>query len=122
MTDTPTQRTVPGAPPPIVQSKSQQKKKRKGGASAGAKPASDAGTVTPALIPDAAAAALVDKAPDEAAIKDGAVSAELVVEAETVPTSAIEQKRSPVYDLVHKRQRLLGKKIVSARFFQHVAS
>lgn len=115
------QRLVPGAPPQIAVSKSQQKRKKKaaGGGAAAGKPAgsSDAGSVAPSAIPDAAAAALVDKAPEPAEIKDGAVAPELVApEAANggALTPAPNEKRSPVYDLVHKRQKAMGKKLVSA--------
>jgi hypothetical protein len=122
MTEAPTQRSIPGAPPPAPLSKSAAKKKRKGGAAGGtdsAKPPASPASVTVA-IPDAASAALVEKAPDAEEIKEGSVAPELVVNAEPTreatpaPAATDEPKRSPVYELVNKRQKNLGKKIVSS--------
>jgi hypothetical protein len=114
MADSPAQRLVPGAPPPIEKTKSQRKKRKPAGAKGGTTD-SAAGTpvATNTALPDATSAALTEHAPAPAEIKEGALAPELVAEPDPAPlTPAVDHKRSGVYELVNKRQKTLGKKIV----------
>ncbi len=112
MPDTPaplTPRIVPGAPPPAPVTKS-QKKKRKGPKT---KEGSDAGSHV--VVPDTTSAALIEKAPEEAEIKEGVVAPQLVAQpSEDAQTPTTDVKPSPVVEMLNKRLRTNGKKIVSA--------
>ncbi len=112
MAEVTTQRIVPGAPPPVPLTKSQLKKKRKTKKADGTDDA-------PVTIPDAAAAALVEKAPDAAAVENGTVASELIVQDAPPPPAAPASepdtnslKLSPIVDLVTKRLKVTNKKIV----------
>ena len=105
---------VPGAPPPppAPASKS-QKKKRRTGAGKG-----DDGASTPASasvgLPDTHAASLTEKAPTEADVKKGAVAEQLLAHSDA--GEAPGPKASPIVDLLNKRLKNVGKKIVSVAF------
>lgn len=99
-------RLVPGAPPPASKS---QKKKRK----AAKKPSEQA--EEPVVVPDAHTAALIDHAPSETDVKEGAVAAELVVRADSTRpvTPAVDEiKLSPIVDMISKRLKTTNKKMV----------
>ncbi|KAI5123654.1 hypothetical protein M0805_001684 [Coniferiporia weirii] len=106
------QRIVPGAPPVTSLSKAQKKKRRAVKKDGEDEPTTP--TAHPVEIPDTHAAALTEKAPEEADIKTGAVAEVLVAQPEppkeeTEDTFAV--KPSPVVDLLNKRLKALGKKI-----------
>ncbi|KAF9038261.1 hypothetical protein BDZ89DRAFT_1157124, partial [Hymenopellis radicata] len=107
-----TQRIVPGAPPPVPLTKSQLKKKRKTTKKV------DGTDDAPVTIPDAAAAALVEKAPDATAVENGTVAPELIVQDAPPPPAAPASepdtttlKLSPIVDLITKRLKATNKKI-----------
>lgn len=117
---TPAIRIVPGAPPPPPASKSKNKKKK-----AGAKKSSDLGDEH-VVVPDAHTAALIDHAPSESDVKEGSVAPSLVARQESLPPvspgGADEPKASPIVDMLNKRLKATGKKIVStAPFLPHPA-
>jgi hypothetical protein len=106
-------RIVPGLPPSEPSTpgltKNQKKRLKKAGASQGsASPA-----LTPTAIPDTTTAALVDHAPEPAAVQNGLVAPILVADPSAAPSESGRPK-SAVWDLVNKRQKALGKKIVRA--------
>ena len=113
-----TRKFVPGAPPPAPPKAT--KKKRRGVKKDGAE---DSAPQTPAgatnALPDTLAAALTDHAPTETDVKQGAVADELIAKPETkerelttpVPDSE-ETKPSPVIEVINKRLKTIGKKIV----------
>lgn len=111
MPDTPvtlTPRAVPGAPPPPPVTKS-QKKKRKGPKT---KEESDAGSHI--AVPDTTSAALIEKAPEDTEIKEGVVAPQLVAQpSEDAQSPATDVKPSPIVEMLNKRLRANGKKIVS---------
>ncbi|TFK54356.1 hypothetical protein OE88DRAFT_1717542 [Heliocybe sulcata] len=99
------QRIVPGAPPPAPLSKTQKKKRK------AAKKPGDATAESPVVaIPDATAAALTEKAPEESDIKEGAVAPELVAKPESEAPQS-EFKPGPSVELTQKRLKAVGKKI-----------
>ncbi|KAF9071659.1 hypothetical protein BDP27DRAFT_1321683 [Rhodocollybia butyracea] len=108
MSETPAQRVIPGAPPPPALTKSQLKKKRKTKTKAN-EPVSE----SPVEIPNATAAALVEKAPEAADIQEGVVAPELVVQPEQTHSTSedLTLKLSPIVDLVTKRLKATNKKI-----------
>lgn len=97
---------IPGAPAPAP-SKSQKKKRK-----AGKKEGEDVSTpaTTTVEIPDAQSSAFTDKAPGPEDVKGGAVADELLAHGKE---PSVEQKLSPVAELLNKRIKALGKKIVS---------
>lgn len=101
-------RFVPGAPPPAPVSKTQKKKRK-----AGRKGDEDSADVH-VVIPDAHGAALVDKAPEQAEIKAGAIASELVADADhaSSPDGATAKPSSAVVEMLNKRIKYLSKKIV----------
>ncbi|OCB88720.1 hypothetical protein A7U60_g4101 [Sanghuangporus baumii] len=112
-------RFVPGAPPPAPLSKT-QKKKRRGVAKkdSGAESEPETPATNSVKLPDAHAAALTEKAPEEKDVKSGAVAEELVAKPPEAPKSEAggdaapgSVKPSPVVDLLNKRMKALGKKI-----------
>ncbi|TFK94620.1 hypothetical protein K466DRAFT_292806 [Polyporus arcularius HHB13444] len=117
MPDTPaplTPRIVPGAPPPAPVTKS-QKKKRKGPKT---KEGSDAGSHV--VVPDTTSAALIEKAPEEADIKEGVVAPQLVAQpSEDAQTPTTDVKPSPVVEMLNKRLRTNGKKISRIQVYQN---
>ncbi|KIJ49432.1 hypothetical protein M422DRAFT_27797 [Sphaerobolus stellatus SS14] len=102
-----TQRIVPGAPPPAQLSKSQKKKRK-----AVLKNKDEEATVT-VSIPDATAAALVEKVPESTDIKAGSIAEELVAPAaETVAEAITEKpKTSSGVEAINKRIKLQSKKL-----------
>ncbi|KAJ6609881.1 hypothetical protein B0H10DRAFT_2177981 [Mycena sp. CBHHK59/15] len=98
-------RIVPGAPPPKEISKSARKKR---------KTKSKADANAPDVL-DSSAAALIEKAPEAAEIKEGAVAPELIAQPEPETAQAVEEeillKPSPIVDLIHKRLKATSKKI-----------
>ena len=105
-------RVVPGAPPPAPLSKAQKKKRRT--------VKKDEGNDEPVSIENSHDAALVDKAPSENDIKSGEV-ADVLVAQEEAPTKTVVAeeaeidgpKTSPIVEMLGKRLKALGKKIVS---------
>ncbi|KAG2150828.1 hypothetical protein DEU56DRAFT_778690 [Suillus clintonianus] len=106
MADAPNIRIVPGALPPTSQSKIQKKKRRSTKPKTADSPAE--GSV---IIPDVASAALVDRAPEEADLKEGTVAPELVAPSEAPTFDDLTSKSSPVVELLQKRLKSLNKKI-----------
>ncbi len=92
-----------------------QKKKRK---PVSANNAQEASAQSPLAVPDAHAAAFIEKAPEPAEIKEGAVAPELVAQPDATQSGADEyegsKKHSSVVELIYKRMRTLSKKIVSS--------
>ncbi|KAL5485363.1 hypothetical protein ACEPAI_8005 [Sanghuangporus weigelae] len=112
-------RFVPGAPPPAPLSKT-QKKKRRGVVKkdSGAESEPETPATNSVKLPDAHAAALTEKTPEEKDVKSGAVAEELVAKPPEAPKSEAggdaapgSVKPSPVVDLLNKRMKALGKKI-----------
>jgi hypothetical protein len=112
MTDTPTVRVIPGVPEPAGAPSNNSKRRRKGGQKA---PASPAPTTTTGIL-DAASAALIEQAPATPDARLRALAPELVASSDGLATPAPEgpSRKSAVVDLIHKRQKMLGKKIVRA--------
>ncbi|KAG1742917.1 hypothetical protein EDB19DRAFT_1700850 [Suillus lakei] len=106
MVDAPNVRIVPGALPPTLQAKTQKKKRRSNKPKTADSPAE--GSV---IIPDAPSAALVDRAPEEADVKEGTVAPELVAPSEAPTFDDLTSKSSPVVELLQKRLKTLNKKI-----------
>ncbi|KAH7913449.1 hypothetical protein BJ138DRAFT_1146015 [Hygrophoropsis aurantiaca] len=107
MSDISGTRYVPGAPPPAPLSKTQKKKR---------KIVKNKNTDSPVegsiTIPDALTAALVEKAPEEPDVKEGALAPELVAGSDYAPGSEDSLlKPSPVVELLQKRMKALNKKI-----------
>ncbi|KAH8119227.1 hypothetical protein DFH11DRAFT_1563669 [Phellopilus nigrolimitatus] len=102
---------VPGAPPPAQPAKT-TKKKRKGAKK-------DDEPHTPVEIPDTQAAALTEKAPEEADVKSGAVAEELAAQPEPPKEETDENlvKPSPVVELLGKRVKVLNKKITRIHMY-----
>ncbi|THH05020.1 hypothetical protein EW146_g10014 [Bondarzewia mesenterica] len=108
------ERKIPGAPPPAPLSKSQKKKRKTGKVKAGESP-----VIEPVSIPDSTSAALVDKAPQPADVKEGSVAEELVTQPESVsgatPADAPASQTataSPVVEIIQKRLKATTKKIL----------
>jgi hypothetical protein len=117
MSDTPTQRYVPGAPPPAPPSKSSKKKRKTGKGSR----SEDSPALSTVAIPDSTPTVPLEKAPDSSDIKDASVTDSS--QADPRNTNGIpsgqpaqdEAKHSPIVDLIQKRIKTTSKKIV--RFF-----
>jgi hypothetical protein len=114
MSDTPTQRYVPGAPPPVPTSKSSKKKRKTGKGSR----SEDSPALSSVAIPDSTSAALVENAPDSSDIKDGPVADSLLADPYNIngiPSGQAAQdqtKHTPIVDLIQKRIKTTSKKIV----------
>jgi len=114
MSDTPTQRYVPGAPPPPPPSKSSKKKRKTGKGSR----SEDSPALSSVAIPDSTPAAPVEKAPDSSDIKDApATDSSQAGPRDTngIPSGQPahdEAKYSPIVDLLQKRIKVTSKKIV----------
>ncbi|TFK44212.1 hypothetical protein BDQ12DRAFT_717381 [Crucibulum laeve] len=111
MPESPVQpRIVPGAPPPAPLSKTQKKKRKAKGKSG--EPTADSPVTA---VPDATAAALIEKAPEPVEVQEGALAPELVAQPETeappLPEEEVLLKPSPIVDLIHKRLKATTKKI-----------
>lgn len=106
----PAARLVPGAPPPTNLAKTQKKKHK-----AGAKKSSDQGDER-VNVPDTHTATLIDHAPSEADVKEGSFAHELIVRTESVapvtPAGVDDPKLSPLVEMLNKRLKATGKKIV----------
>ncbi|KAH9057325.1 hypothetical protein EDB87DRAFT_1631967 [Lactarius vividus] len=113
MSDTPSQRYVPGAPPLPLPSKSSKKKRKtgKGGTS------EDSPALSSVAIPDSASPALAEKLPDTSDTKDGPVPETLPADPRATNGSPSgqhaldETKHSPIVDLIQKRIKVANKKI-----------
>jgi hypothetical protein len=112
MSEKPSLRLVPGAPEPEL-SKSQQKRRRgKGKATGGTASGAPASPATPAIaVPDAAAAAQLETAPNA-----NAVAPELAAEPTTPGATSAPlvggERKSSVWEMVNRRYKALQKKIV----------
>ncbi|OSD04029.1 hypothetical protein PYCCODRAFT_1364691 [Trametes coccinea BRFM310] len=115
-TITTTPRVVPGAPPPPPVSKS-AKKKRKAGAKS-KEPQSE--TESHVVVPDTATAALIEKAPEEKDVKEGAVAPQLVAQTSQEPDSPVEIKPSPIVEMLNKRLKANNKKITRIQNYQNL--
>ena len=106
------QRIVPGAPPPVPLSKTQKKKRK-------ANKPKDAAD-SPIAATDAAAAAVLEKAPEPIELQEPTLAPETVPSIEIpstpLPEEEILLKPSPIVDLVHKRLKATSKKIVYLLF------
>jgi hypothetical protein len=113
MSDTPTQRYVPGAPPPVPASKA-SKKKRKIGKGCRSE---DSPALSSVAMPDSTSATL-EKTPDASDAKDGTVVDSLPADPHStngIPSGQPafdEAKPSPIVDLIQKRIKATNKKIV----------
>ncbi|KAI0356158.1 hypothetical protein OH77DRAFT_1423757 [Trametes cingulata] len=112
-TITTTPRVVPGAPPPPPPSKSQKKKRK------AAKPKEASESDSHVVVPDTTTAALIEKAPDEKDVKEGAVAPELVAQTSEGPQSPVELKPSPIVEMLNKRLKANGKKITRIQNYQN---
>jgi hypothetical protein len=115
MSDTPTQRYVPGAPPPVLASKSSKKKRKTGKGSR----SEDSPALSSVAIPDSTAP--IEKTQDASDVKDGPLVDSLPVDPHSTnglssgQHALDEAKHSPIVDLFQKRIKSTNKKIV--RFF-----
>jgi hypothetical protein len=112
MSDTPTQRYVPGALPPVLASKSSKKKRKTGKGTR----SEDSPALSSVAIPDSTA--LNDKTQDASDVKDGPLVDSLPVDPHSTNGLSSSQhgldeaKHSPVIDLFQKRIKTTNKKIV----------
>ncbi|CDO76730.1 hypothetical protein BN946_scf184796.g24 [Trametes cinnabarina] len=113
-TITTTPRLVPGAPPPPPVSKSAKKKRKAGTKSK--EPQSE--TESHVVVPDTTTAALIEKAPEEKDVKEGAVAPQLVAQTSEEPPSPVEVKPSPIVEMLNKRLKANGKKITRIQNYQ----
>jgi hypothetical protein len=112
MVDTSNVRVVPGALPPT---KTTQKKKRRS-----TKPkTADSPAEGSVIIPDATSATPVDRAPEEADVKEGTIAPEPVAPSEAPTFDDLTTKSSPVIELLQKRLKALNKKIVRETIVVH---
>jgi hypothetical protein len=114
MSDTPTQRYVPGAPPSAPTLKSSKRKRKTGKGTR----SEDSPALSSVAIPDSTSAVPDDKAQDAFDIKDGPVADSLLTDSHNsngIPSSQSAQdqaKHSPIVDLIQKRIKTTSKKIV----------
>jgi hypothetical protein len=112
MSDTPTQRYVPGAPPPVPASKSSKKKRKTG---KGAR-SDDSPALSSVAIPDSTAP--IEKTQDASDVKDSPIVDSLHVDPHSTNGLSSSQhphdeaKHSPIVDLFQKRIKSTNKKIV----------
>ena len=110
-------RIVPGAPPPVALSKSQKKKRRAKGV--GGKSEHDQEDVSSPTTGHASGTPVPDAtlAPEASDTQEGALAPEPVSrsgsQAPLLPEEDVLLKHSPIVDLVNKRLKATGKKIVS---------
>ena len=114
MSDTPTQRYVPGGPPPVPASKASKKKRKTGKGSR----SEDSPALSSVAIPDSTP--LIEKTPDASDVRDGPVVDSLPADSHSTnglsgQPAVDEAKHSPIVDLMQKRIKNTSKKIV--RFF-----
>jgi hypothetical protein len=124
MSDTPTQRYVPGAPPPVLASKTSKKKRKVGKGSR----SEDSPALSSVAIPDSTSATL-EKTPDAPDVKDGPVPDGLPADphgSNGIPSGQSpfdEAKHSPIVDLIQKRVKSTNKKIVRpSRTYEYTAA
>ena len=113
MSDTPTQRYVPGAPPPAPPSKSSKKKRKTGKGSR----SEDSPALSSVAIPDSTPAVPAEKAPDTSDIKDAPATDSSQADLRNAnglsgQPAHDEAKFSPTVDLIQKRIKVTSKKIV----------
>ncbi|KAG1735096.1 uncharacterized protein EDB91DRAFT_1145196 [Suillus paluster] len=106
MVDAPNVRIVPGASPAVSLAKTQKKKRRSNKPKTADSPAE--GSV---ILPEATSATLVDRAPEEADVKEGTVAPEVVAPSEAPTFDDLTTRSSPVVELLQKRLKALNKKI-----------
>lgn len=112
MSDTPTQRYVPGAPPPVPASKSSKKKRKTGKGTR----SEDSPALSSVAIPDSTP--LNEKTQDTSDVKDGPPVDSLPVDPHSTnglssgQHTLDEAKHSPIVDLFQKRIKSTNKKIV----------
>ncbi|KAG1807654.1 uncharacterized protein BJ212DRAFT_1485506 [Suillus subaureus] len=106
MVDASNDRVVPDALPLTPQAKTQKKKRRSNKPKTADSPAE--GSV---IVTDTVSAALVHRAPEEAHVKEGTVTLELVAPSEDPTFDDLTTKSSPVVELLQKRLKALNKKI-----------
>lgn len=115
MSDTPTQRYVPGAPPPVPASKSSKKKRKTG---KGTRP-EDSPALSSVAIPDSTTS--IEKIQDPSDVKDGPPVDSLPVDphgtngmssSQHAHDEAKHNPISPIVDLFQKRIKSTNKKIV----------
>ena len=100
-------RIVPGAPPPMQLSKSQKKKRKAAAEKKKDEPPAQQ------TIPDTTAAALVEKAPAPAEVKEGVVAPALVAQPSVDEALAEDSfKLSPIIKIIDKRLKATTKKLV----------
>lgn len=120
MSDTPTQRYVPGAPPPPPASKSSKKKRKTG---KGTTRSEDSPALSSVAIPDSTA--LIEKTQDAADVKDGSLVDSLAADPHSTnglssgQHALDEAKHSPIVDLFQKRIKSTNKKIVRLFYVDH---
>ncbi|KAI0769327.1 hypothetical protein BD413DRAFT_81589 [Trametes elegans] len=112
-TITTTPRIVPGAPPPPAPSKSQKKKRKT------TKPKEASESDSHVVVPDTTTAALIEQAPDQQDVKEGAVAPQLVAQTSEEPQTPVELKPSPIVDMLNKRLKANGKKIIRIQNYQN---
>lgn len=100
------QRIIPGAPPPSQPTKSQLKRRQKQ-----AKGKTE-GTDHDSAIPNAKASALVETAPAAESLPD-----ELVARGNNATSQAPEKPASVAQDIIHKKLKVVNKKIVRVATF-----
>ena len=122
MSDTPTQRYVPGALPPVSASKSSKKKRKTG---KGTK-SEDSPALSSVAIPDSTAP--IEKMTQDASdVKDSPLVDSLPVDPHGHSTNGLsssqhaldEAKHSPIVDLFQKRIKSTNKKIVRLFYVDH---
>jgi hypothetical protein len=100
------QRIIPGAPPPAPLTKSQLKRRQK------LAKAKTEGTDGGSAVPSAKASALVETAPAPESLPD-----DLVAHENSATSQAPERPPSAIQDVIHKRLKVVNKKIVCGVFF-----
>jgi hypothetical protein len=119
MSDTPTQRYVPGAPPPVPASKSSKKKRKTGKGTR----SEDSPALSSVAIPDSTAP--IEKAQDASDVKDGPLVDSLPVDSHSTnglssgQHALDEAKHTPIVDLFQKRIKITNKKIVRLFYVLH---
>ncbi|KAL1756284.1 hypothetical protein FB107DRAFT_274104 [Schizophyllum commune] len=108
-------RIVPGAPPPMQLSKSQKKKRKAAAEKKKDEPPAQQ------TIPDTTAAALVEKAPAPAEVKEGAVAPALVAQPSVDEALAEDSfKLSPIIKIIDKRLKATTKKLTRIQTYKEI--
>lgn len=119
MSDTPTQRYVPGALPPVPASKSSKKKRKTGKGTR----SDDSPALSSVAIPDSTAP--IEKTQDAPDVKDGPFADSLPLDPHSTNGLSSgqhahdEAKHSPIVDLFQKRIKSTNKKIVRLFYVDH---